>query len=87
VSGDLAKAGKPWSWQDLSSIDRCRCTAEVMCKNISRSFRSPLKSCVCAIRVSLIRIARVLKGERTVEQTRGSLPLCRHVGTDLERTL
>ena len=47
-------------------------------KNNSRSFKSPLQSCVCANRAFLIGAVRVLtrvrKDERAVELTRGSLP-------------
>jgi hypothetical protein len=57
-------AGKP-----AIGPERCLRTAEVTRINISRSFKSPLQSCVCAIKVFLIRTVRVRKGERAVEQT------------------
>ena len=69
-----------WFFDDCGSA-----TAEVTRKNISRSFRSPLQLCICAIKEFLIRAVRVLtrvrKGERIVRQTRGSLPLCRLLDT------
>ena len=85
-----------WVGKDSSTFHSrffylCPDTAEVTRKNISRSFRSPLQSCICEIREFLIRAVRVLTRVRTYKVVNLALwaerPDVQHAFGDIRTTL